>query len=123
MNDTSTKSPMINISVEMRAKIGSVLDRYGILILIAIMMLVLHILQPDVFFTWRNLTNVFKQTAWQATLALGMFIVIVTAGIDLSVGSILMLSLMALAITSKAGFPWIVVMVVPIIVGVICASD
>ncbi len=120
MNDTSTKSPMVNISVEMRAKIGSVLDHYGILILIAIMMLALHILQPDVFFTWRNLTNVFKQTAWQATLALGMFIVIVTAGIDLSVGSILMLSLMALAITSKAGFPWIVVMVVPIIVGVIC---
>ena len=47
-------------------------------------------------------------------------VVIVTAGIDLSVGSILMLSLMSLAIVSKAGFPWFVVMAVPIVVGIIC---
>lgn len=107
-------------SENLKAKISIILDSYGILLLIALMMLILHILQPDVFFTWRNLTNVFKQTAWQATLALGMFIVIVTAGIDLSVGSILMLSLMSLAIVSKAGFPWFVVMVVPIVVGIIC---
>jgi ribose transport system permease protein len=45
-------------------------------------------------------------------LALGVFIVIVTAGIDLSVGSIMMLSLMVLAITSKAGAPWYVVALV-----------
>jgi len=87
-------------SENLTAKISIILDSYGILLLIALMMIILHILQPDVFFTWRNLTNVFKQTAWQATLALGMFIVIVTAGIDLSVGSILMLSLMSLAIVS-----------------------
>lgn len=104
----------------MANQMSLILDRYGILILIAIMMAVLHLLQPDVFFTWRNLTNVFKQTAWQATLALGMFIVIVTAGIDLSVGSILMLSLMTLAIASKAGLPWYFVVFVPIIVGIIC---
>ena len=36
-------------------------------------------------------------------LALGVFMVIVTAGIDLSVGSIMMLSLMILAVVAKAG--------------------
>ena len=35
-------------------------DKYGILLLLVIMILVMHILQPDVFLSWRNVTNVFK---------------------------------------------------------------
>ena len=77
-------------------------EKYGILLLILIMVAVLHILQPDVFLSWRNITNVFKQVSWQSMLALGVFMVIVTAGIDLSVGSIIMLSLMGLAIASSS---------------------
>ena len=84
-------------------------DKYGILILLLIMIIALHIMQPEVFLSWRNITNVFKQISWQSMLALGVFIVIVTAGIDLSVGSIMMLSLMVLAITSKAGAAWYIV--------------
>ena len=34
-------------------------DRYGILLLLLIMILVMHILQPDVVLSWRNVTNVF----------------------------------------------------------------
>ena len=63
--------------------------------------------------------NVFKQVSWQSMLALGVFMVIVTAGIDLSVGSIIMLSLMGLAIASKAGMPWYVMLVAPAI-GFLC---
>ena len=29
-------------------------DKYGILLLLVIMILVMHILQPDVFLSWRN---------------------------------------------------------------------
>ena len=57
-------------------------ERYGILLLILIMIAVLHLLQPDVFLSWRNVTNIFKQVSWQSMLALGVFMVIVTAGID-----------------------------------------
>ena len=96
------------------------IDKYGILLLIAIMLLVLHLLQPDVFFSWRNITNIFKQISWQSMLALGVFMVIVTAGIDLSVGSILMLSLMALAISSKAGHSWQIVILIAPAVGLLC---
>ena len=77
-------------------------------------------MQPEVFLSWRNITNVFKQISWQSMLALGVFIVIVTAGIDLSVGSIMMLSLMVLAITSKAGAAWYVVILIPILMGALC---
>ena len=75
-------------------------EKYGILLLLVIMIVVMHFLQPDVFLSWRNVTNVFKQISWQSMLALGVFMVIVTAGIDLSVGSIMMLSLMILAIVA-----------------------
>ena len=95
-------------------------EKYGILLLLVIMILVMHILQPDVFLSWRNVTNVFKQISWQSMLALGVFMVIVTAGIDLSVGSIMMLSLMILAVISKAGAPWFIVIITPLIAGFLC---
>ena len=95
-------------------------ERYGILLLILIMIAVLHLLQPDVFLSWRNVTNIFKQVSWQSMLALGVFMVIVTAGIDLSVGSIIMLSLMGLAIASKAGMPWYIVMLIAPAIGFLC---
>ena len=75
--------------VSLHLKLMPYLEKYGILLLLVIMILVMHILQPDVFLSWRNVTNVFKQISWQSMLALGVFMVIVTAGIDLSVGSIM----------------------------------
>ena len=95
-------------------------DRYGILLLLLIMIVVMHFLQPDVFLSWRNVTNIFKQISWQSMLALGVFMVIVTAGIDLSVGSIMMLSLMILAIVAKAGAPWFIVVLTPLVAGFLC---
>lgn len=40
------------------------------------------------FLTWSNLSNVIKQNAVIAIIAIGMTLVIITAGIDLSVGSV-----------------------------------
>ncbi len=57
------------------------------------------------FFTFDNLLNVFRQSAVNALLALGQLLVIVTAGIDLSVGSMLGLSCVLVAMMLKAGVP------------------
>ena len=46
----------------------------------------------DAFFTADNLSNVLRQNAFTAIIAAGMTFVIITAGIDLSVGSIVGLS-------------------------------
>ena len=104
-----------NKKVSLYLKLMPYIEKYGILLLLVLMILVMHILQPDVFLSWRNVTNVFKQISWQSMLALGVFMVIVTAGIDLSVGSIMMLSLMVLAIVAKAGAPWFIVVITPLI--------
>ena len=101
----------------LRVRLMPFLDRYGILIVIIVMCVVLWALQPDVFFSWRNITNIFKQTAANGMLSIGMFLVILTAGIDLSVGSVLALGMMTLAVTSASGVPWPVVLVLSPLVG------
>ena len=60
--------------------------------LILLLLIVIVSLTTPVFFTTRNIGNVFSQTSVIAVLALGQLLVIVTRGIDLSVGSTVALS-------------------------------
>jgi ribose transport system permease protein len=94
------------------------LEVYGIILVVLVMMLALAAIKPEVFLSAQNLTNILKQNASLALLALGMYVVIVTAGIDLSVGSIMGLSMVALAIASKAGVPWPVVLLIGPAIGI-----
>jgi ribose/xylose/arabinose/galactoside ABC-type transport system permease subunit len=109
---------MTNRERSLRVRLIPYLDSYGIIILVAVMVIVLQILRPEVFLSWTNVTNIFRQIAVNAILALGMFIVILSAGIDLSVGATMALSMVVLAVTTKAGFPWYVVIWTPLLVGV-----
>lgn len=65
--------------------------RLGPLLILAILVGVLSLLSP-VFATTQNVGNVLSQTAVIAILAMGQLLVILTRGIDLSVGSTLALS-------------------------------
>jgi ribose transport system permease protein len=58
----------------------------------------------DTFATPQNLFNVTRNFAFVAIIALGMTVVIISGGIDLSVGSTLCISAMVLAIIMNAGF-------------------
>jgi ribose transport system permease protein len=65
-------------------------------------------LATDTFATSQNLFNVTRNFAFVAIIALGMTVVIISGGIDLSVGSVLCLSAMVLAVLMNAGNPlWI----------------
>jgi ribose/xylose/arabinose/galactoside ABC-type transport system permease subunit len=101
---------------ERQQNVVPLLDKYGILLVILILSLILYATQPDVFLTWRNLTNILTQNSVHAVLAIGMFMVILTAGIDLSVGSVLALSMMSLAVASSH-VPWPVVLLLGPLVG------
>jgi len=102
----------------MSPKLAKFLEHYGIVLVVIVMMLALAAIRPEVFLTAQNLTNIIKQNASLALLALGMFVVIVTAGIDLSVGSIMGLAMVSLAIASKAGVPWPVVLLIGPLIGI-----
>src|SRR6266545_6893050 len=61
-------------------------------------------LATDSFATSKNLYNITRNVTFVAIVALGMTFVIITGGIDLSVGSVLCLSSMILAVTMHAGY-------------------
>ena len=58
----------------------------------------------DSFATSKNLYNITRNVTFVAIIALGMTMVIITGGIDLSVGSVLCLCSMVLAVVMHAGY-------------------
>jgi ribose transport system permease protein len=72
------------------------------------------------FLTVSNLLNVLEQTAINAIVAVGMTFVIISGGIDLSVGSVLALSGIALGSALQAGVPVPVGIVLALGVGLAC---
>ena len=63
-----------------------------------LLLVIVGITQSERFFTERNLTNVARQSAFLGIVALGQMLVILTAGIDLSVGSLVKVSILVSAI-------------------------
>ena len=81
------------------------LKRHGILIAFALILLGMSILSPD-FSRPDNLLNIVRQTSLHGIMAVGMTFVILTGGIDLSVGSILALcGLLSAALEEAQGRP------------------
>ena len=72
------------------------------------------------FLTQNNLASVARQTAVFNTMALGMTIVIVSGGIDLSVGSILGLAGFLGTLTLEKGYPIPVGILVGVLTGAVC---
>jgi ribose transport system permease protein len=95
----------------------SFVDRWGVLFLILLMGILSYVSQPEFFLSERNLGNIFRQNSFYALLALGQFIVIVTAGIDLSVGSVMALAAMTAAVLADADTFWPIVFLAPFVVG------
>lgn len=71
-----------------RARIGSVIQHQGALILL-ILVGIIATIRYETFLTEENLLNVLRQNSMLGIIALGMTFVILTGGIDLSVGSLL----------------------------------
>src|SRR5829696_7591876 len=63
------------------------LQEYALAIVVVLIFAVGAILEPDTFPTWDNVRNMLTQASVVGVLAIGLTFVIATAGIDLSVGS------------------------------------
>ena len=84
--------------------------------LAAVVAFVVLAFASDVFATQQNLFNVTRNFAFVAIIALGMTAVIITGGIDLSVGAVLALSGMVIGMSMNTGTPfWLAV---PLALGV-----
>jgi ribose transport system permease protein len=72
------------------------------------------------FLTLSNLLNIAQQTCINAVIAVGMTFVIIAAGIDLSVGSIVAFSGVVLARALQSGIPLFAAILIGLGVGLIC---
>ncbi|GAB3811479.1 ABC transporter permease [Tessaracoccus terricola] len=97
-----------------RFKLPDELGILGVLVLVAIAM---AIMSPR-FATTGNLTVLLENGVVVAFLALGQTFVLLTGGIDLSVGSNIALTGMLAALTMAAGFPWWVAIIVAVLAGI-----
>jgi ribose/xylose/arabinose/galactoside ABC-type transport system permease subunit len=68
-------------------RITNVLQKFGLLAVILVLVIVMSFVKP-VFMTSGNIINVLRQVSMNGILAVGITFVILTGGIDLSVGSI-----------------------------------
>ncbi|WP_458319097.1 ABC transporter permease [Mycolicibacterium brisbanense] len=75
-----------------------------IVIALAVVFIVVLVVTLPAFFQSNNLLNVGRQSAIVGVIAIGMTFVILTGGIDLSVGSILALSGVTMAMLVNAGW-------------------
>jgi ribose/xylose/arabinose/galactoside ABC-type transport system permease subunit len=74
---------------------GNILGRFLALIVVFVFFAVM--VEDGKFYTLRNLENILRQSAVYATAGLGMTMVIIAAGIDLSAGSLIALSLVVVS--------------------------
>jgi ribose transport system permease protein len=87
---------------------GEMLNRFGPLVGLAFVLVTFGGLRPETFLTWNNFEVMLLQTAVVGTAALGMTLVIISGGIDLSVGSNIALCTVVVALLLKAGLPSLV---------------
>lgn len=93
----------------------------NLIIILVVMIVGLWILN-DKFLSFGNITNLLRQTAIIGVLAVGMTFVILSSGIDLSVGSVLAFSSILASQLMVAGFPvWLAILIALIAGGAIGA--
>lgn len=95
-------------------KLKTIMQDYGLIIIFLIIVLILGITTPT-FRKTVNIINVIKQASVNGILSMGMMLVIITGGIDLSVGSIVGLSGVCAALFAQSGSTGTIV---PILVGI-----
>ena len=99
-----------------RALLGTSGPLIGLILLFIVMSLA-----TDAFLSVRNLLNVLDQMTVLGILAIGMTFVIIIGGIDLSVGAVLALSMMAMGwLANNHGWPFPVAILAALVVGGIC---
>ncbi|MGO4588922.1 ABC transporter permease [Paenarthrobacter sp. 2TAF44] len=102
MDNIKTKLGPADLKEGMTAtKVKRFIGDYGIIILFVVILVFLAAAAPN-FLTLNNIVNVVRQSSIIGLIALGMTFIMITAGIDLSVGSVVGLAGMTFALLAPA---------------------
>jgi ribose transport system permease protein len=96
-------------------------SRQVLLVLInAAIILTLGVLRPDAFLSWTNFKAVLSLMSYDLLIAVAMTVVLIVRGLDLSVGSVLALTSVVLALLLREGFPVVPSLFASLLVALLC---
>lgn len=95
--------------------------QFGTLIGLFALIVMFWILSPY-FLTFSNMLNIAQQTSINAIIAIGLTFVIISGGIDLSVGSVLAFAGVVTAGALNAELPIIIAVMIGMLVGFLCGA-
>ena len=90
-----------------KKEIGSLLRNFALVFIIIAISLVMSFASPA-FMTSKNIINIIRQISINGIIAVGMTFVILTGGIDLSVGSVVAITSVLVGSILQAGYSWYV---------------
>lgn len=99
-------------------KVQNKMPEFNILLIGILFLVVLSFANP-IFISFANIKNLLRQTAITGVVAVGMTFVIISAGIDLSVGSILALAGVTSAQFMQMGMPIAVALLLSVLISVV----
>lgn len=112
-----------NVSIKNETILDSVFkiySRFGMFLILIALVLVMTILSPR-FLTVVNLLNVVRQISFIALVGLGVTMVIITTGIDLSSGSVIALaSVVSASFAHPNTYPVVIPILMGLLVGAVC---
>lgn len=110
-----------NENVKRKFEYKEMLSKLGPLLALIVLIIFVSILSPS-FLSLTNLMNLMRQVSTNALIAFGMTFVIITGGIDLSVGSTLALSSAIMAGMIVNGIDPLITMTVSLIAGFVLGA-
>lgn len=114
--------------------VKNILNNYGQILILIVLIILAAILTQGLFLKTRNLLNILRQVSMMGLISLGVTIVIISKGIDLSSGSILALVTVVVASLAQQAswslkmfpnlpeLPVIVPIMVGLLIGVVCGA-
>ncbi|HJB15936.1 MAG TPA: ABC transporter permease [Candidatus Blautia excrementipullorum] len=98
---------------------GKILRQFG-LVFVALIIIIFMSITSDVFLTSQNIINILRQIAINGILAVGMTFVILTGGIDLSVGSVVGITGVIVGSFLQNGTNWVLASLIALVISIIC---
>ena len=110
-------------TLQQRRRVGTLIGKYGVYFALVVMFVAMSFASPT-FLTVTNLFNILKQNAVIGIISVGMTFVIVTGGIDLSVGAIVaMAACFGTSLAQKGtATPTAVAYLVGVLAGIACGA-
>lgn len=118
MTETATGVPPARNSGR---RIADLLIEYNFIAIFLVVVAIAAVLSPN-FLTPTNIANLFQQAAVVGVVAVGMTFVILTGNIDLSVGSVVALCGMLVAVLLAGGMPILPALAITILTGALAGA-